>query len=48
MMDYINNGEKLEERPINVEDVRDKLIAYSDNLPSGILSKLSYLDLKKM
>ena len=48
MMDCINNGEKLEERPINVEEVRDKLIAYSDNLPSRILSKLSYLDLKKM
>ena len=31
MVDYINNGEKLEERPINSEDVRDKLLAYSDN-----------------
>ena len=30
MVDYINNGEKLEERPINLEDVRDKFIAYSD------------------
>ena len=28
---YINNSEKLEERPINLEDVRDKFIAYSDN-----------------
>ena len=48
MVDYINNSEKLEERPINLEDVRDKFIAYSDNLPFGILSKSSYIDLKKM
>ena len=39
MVDYINNDEKLEERPINSEDVRNKFIAYSDNLPSGLLSK---------
>ena len=44
MVDYINNGEKLEERPINLADVRDKFIAYS----IGILSKSSYIDLKKM
>ena len=48
MVDYINNDEKLEERPINLEDVRDKFVAYSDNLPFGILSKSSYIDLKKM
>ena len=48
MVDYINNGEKLEERPINLEDVRDKFIAYSDNLPFGILSKSSYIDLKNI
>ena len=34
MVDYINNGGKLEERPIN--------------LSFGILSKSSYIDLKKM
>ena len=45
MVDYINNGEKLEERLINLEDVSDKFIAYSDNLPFGILSKSSYIDL---
>ena len=45
MVDYINNGEKLEERPINLEDIRDKSIAYSDYLPFGILSKSSYIDL---
>ena len=39
MVDYINNDEKLEERPINSEDIRNKFIAYSDNLPSGLLSK---------
>ena len=48
MADYINNGERLEERPINLEDVRDKFIVYSDNLPFGILSKSSYKYLKKM
>ena len=46
MVDYINDGEKLEERPINLEDVRDKIIADSDNLIFGILSKSSYIDLK--
>ena len=48
MVDYINNGEKLEERPINLEDIRDKFIAYSDYLPLGILSKSSYIDFKKI
>ena len=45
MVDYINNGEKLKERPINLEDIRDKFIAYSGYLPFGILSKSSYIDL---
>ena len=45
MVDYINNGEKLKERPINLEDVRDKFIAYNNNLPFGILSKSGYIDL---
>ena len=48
MVDYINNGEKLEKRCINLKDVRDNFIAYSDNLTFGILSKSSYIDLKKM
>ena len=48
MVDYINKGEKLEEGPINLEDIRDRLIAYHDNFPCGILSKSSYIDLKKM
>ena len=47
MVDYINNDEKLEERPINLEDVRDKFLAYSDNSHFEILSKSSYIDLKK-
>ena len=46
MVDYINNGEKLEKRPINLEDVRDKFIAYRYNSHFGILSKSSYIDLK--
>ena len=36
MVDYINNGEKLEKRPINLEDVRDKFIAYRYNSHFGI------------
>ena len=47
-VDHINNGEKLTERPITSKDIRDKFIAYSDNLPFGILSNSSYIDLKKM
>ena len=47
-MDHINNGEKRTERPINSEDIRDKFIAYSDNLPFGILSYSSYIDIEKM
>ena len=45
MVDYINKGEKLKERPINSEDTRDKFIADNDILPFGILSKSSYIDL---
>ena len=45
MVDHINNGEKLIERPINSKDIRDKFIAFSDNLPFGILSNSSYIDL---
>ena len=48
MVDYIINGGKFEEIPINLKDVRDKFIVYSDNLPFGILSNSSYVDLKKM
>ena len=48
MVDYINNGGKLEEIPSNLKDVRDKFIVYSDNIPFGILSKSTYIDFKKM
>ena len=48
MVDYINNGENLKELPIDLEDIRDKIIAYNDTLPFGILSISSYIDLKKM
>ena len=46
MVDRINNGENLKEIPINLEDIRDKFIAYDDILPFGILPKSSYIDLK--
>ena len=48
MVDYINSSEKLKERPINLKDIRDEFIPYNDNLPFGILSKSSYIDLRKM
>ena len=48
IVDHINNGESLKEIPINLEDIRDKFIAYNDTLPFGILSKSSYIDLRKM
>ena len=41
MGDYVNNGENLKERSINLEDIRDRFIAYSDYLPYKILSKSS-------
>ena len=44
MVDYVNNGEKLKERLINLEDIRDEFIAYNDYLSFGILSKSSYID----
>ena len=48
MVDCINNGEKLKERSINLEDNRDKFVAYNDYLPFGILSNSSYINLRKM
>ena len=48
MVDHINYDEKLEERPINLEDIRDKFIAYSYYLPFRILSKSNNIDLKKI
>ena len=47
-VDYINNGENLKEISIDLEDTKDKFIAYNDTLPFGILSISSYIDLKKM
>ena len=46
--DHVNNGETLKETLINLEDIRGKFIAYNDILPFGILSKSSYVDLRKM
>ena len=47
MVDYINNGENLKEIPFDLEDTKDKFIAYNDTLPFGILSISSYIVLKK-
>ena len=46
-VDYINNGENLKEIPIDLEDIKDKFIAYNDTLHFGILSISIYIDLKK-
>ena len=48
IIDYINNGESLKEIPINLENIRDKCIAYNDTLSFRILSESSYIDLRKM
>ena len=45
MVDHINIGEKLTEKPINSKDIRALFIAYSDNIPFGILPNSSYIDL---
>ena len=41
LVDHIDKGEKLGERPIDLD------IAYCDELPFGILSCSSYIDIKK-
>ena len=46
MVDYINNSENLKEIPIDLEDIKDKFIAYNGTSPFGMLSISSYIDLK--
>ena len=46
MVDYINKGGKITEGPID-QDTRDKFEACCDELPFGIMSCSSYIDLKK-
>ena len=48
IVDHINNGKNLKKTLINLEDIRDKFIAYNDILPFGVLSKSSYIDDRKM
>ena len=36
-VDHINNSENLKEIPIDLEDIKDKFIAYNDTLSFGIL-----------
>ena len=45
MVNYIDKNEKLTERPINLEDITDKFVAYSEYSIFGILSHSSYIDL---
>ena len=48
IVDHINNGGNIKETLINLEDIRDKFIAYNDILPFRILSKSSYIDHRRM
>ena len=48
IVDHINNDENVKEIPIDLEDIKNKFIAYNDTLPFGILSKSIYKDLRKM
>ena len=47
MVDYINKGENLLKKAID-PDIRDRFIAYCDELPFGTLSYSSYIDLNTM
>ena len=46
-MDYINKGEHLLKRPIDLSN-KNKCMAYCSELPFGILSYSSYIDLETM
>ena len=47
MKDYINNEESLNKRPIDLS-IKNKQVAFSSNLPFGILSFSSYVDIETM
>ena len=45
--DCINNGENLRKKPINLS-IKNKQTAFCSNLPFGILSFSSYVDIESM
>ena len=47
MKDYINNGENLKIKPIDIT-LKNKCIAYCPELPFGILSFSSHADIEAM
>ena len=47
LVDYINKGENLIKKPIDLSN-KNKCMAYCSELPFGILSYSSYIDLEKM
>ena len=47
LVDYINKGENLIKRPTDLSN-KNKCMAYCSELPFGILSYSSYIDLEKM
>ena len=46
MVDYLNKGKKLKIKHINLSN-KSKCMAYCCELPFGILSYSSYIDLEK-
>ena len=44
---YINNGKNLNEKPIDLS-IKNKKIAFYSNLPFGMLSFSSYVDIESM
>ena len=47
MKDYINYGENLNKKPIDLS-IKNKQIAFCSNLPFGIISFSGYIDIKTM
>ena len=47
MVDYINKGKKLKTKHIDSRN-KNKCMAYCSELPYGVLSYSSYIDLEKM
>ena len=47
MIDYINKGKNLKIKPIHLSN-KSKCMAYCSELPYGLLSYFSYMDLEKM
>ena len=47
MKNYVNNGKNFNKKPIDLS-IKNEQIAFCSNLPCGILSFSSYVDIKTM